>query len=114
MFNVRWFQLKRADRHGDRWSLKYEFNFETVGRMLTSEALVFKYFLEPIVWESQTGSMISNMVHTLQLTAAYYKHAYGFLSSDFQGKSRFERAIMQILMANSPVATDHLNAHARD
>jgi len=49
----------------DRWSLKYEFNFETIGRMLTSEALPFKYFLEPIVWERQAGSVISNMVHTL-------------------------------------------------
>jgi hypothetical protein len=95
MFNVRWFQLKHADRH-DRWSLKREFNFETVGRMLTSEALTFKYFLDLNVWERQAGSVTSNVVHTLQLTAAYYQHVNVFLSSDFQGSSRFERAIVQI------------------
>ena len=80
----------------DRWSLKYEFNFETVGRMLTSEAPTFKYFLEPNVWERQAGSMSSDVVHTLQLTAAYCQHVYVFLSSDFQGNSRFQRTIVQI------------------
>ena len=80
----------------DRWSLKYEFNFETVGRILTSEALTFKYFLEPNLWEHQAGSMTSNVVHTLQLTAAYYQHVHRFLSSDFQGNSRFEKTIVQI------------------
>jgi len=80
----------------DTWSLKYKFNFEIVGRMLTSEALKFKYFLEPTVWKCQAGSMTSNVVHTLQLTTTYSQHVYVFLSSDFQGNSRFERAIVQI------------------
>jgi len=79
-----------------RWSLKYEFNFETVGRMLTSKGLKFNYFLEPIVWECQAGSMTSTVVYTLRLTTAYSQHVYVFLSSDFQGNSRFERAIMHI------------------
>jgi hypothetical protein len=63
--------------------------------MLTFEALTFKYFLEPIVWEQQAGSMTNDVVHTWQLTAAYYQHVFVFLS-DFQGNWRFERAIVQI------------------
>jgi hypothetical protein len=32
--------------------------------MLTFEALTFKYFLDPIVWEQQAGFMTSDVVHT--------------------------------------------------
>lgn len=62
------------------WSLKYVFNFETIGSMLTFEALTFRYSLEPIVWEHQAGSMISDVVNTWWLTAAYYQHVFVFLS----------------------------------
>ena len=60
------------------------------------EPFTFKYILEPIVWECQAGSMISNVVHSWQLTAAYNQYVFVFLSSDFQGNGRFERAIVQI------------------
>jgi hypothetical protein len=49
--------------------------------LLTFEAPTFKYFLEPIVWEHQGGSMTSDVVHTWQLTAAYYQHVFVFLIS---------------------------------
>jgi hypothetical protein len=39
--------------------------FETVGRILNSEAITFKHFLEPIVCERKVGSMTSRVVQTL-------------------------------------------------